>query len=164
MTFLPVFQEIQIDSADVLTATTATTRQDAGGLLADVGLANEASRWSAELCPDMAMAASARSRDTWLDPPGWIEPPNYGDFGRENIWKNSVILPRDTTLFSDKPILESTLGLAAAGNLEQVEVYSQIKIVKAWFAMMFLMHFVEAFVIRSNAFVPCFRFWPLHAQ
>ena len=57
MTFLPVFQEIQIDSADVLTATTATTRQDAGGLLADVGLANEASRWSAELCPDMAMAA-----------------------------------------------------------------------------------------------------------
>lgn len=35
--------------------------EDAGGLLADVGLANEASRWSAELCPDMAMAASARS-------------------------------------------------------------------------------------------------------
>jgi hypothetical protein len=58
MTFLPVFQEIQIDSADVLTAT-ATTRQDAGGLLADVGLANEASR-------DLAMAAPARSRDTWI--------------------------------------------------------------------------------------------------
>ena len=38
------------------------------------------------------------------------------------------------------------------------------KIVKAWFAMMFLMHFVEALVICSNAFVPCFRFWPLHAQ
>ena len=38
--------------------------QDAGGLLADVGLANEAARWSAELCPDLAMAASARGPDT----------------------------------------------------------------------------------------------------
>ncbi|CAK9046901.1 unnamed protein product [Durusdinium trenchii] len=35
--------------------------EDAGGLLADVGLANAAAKWSAEVCPDLACAASARS-------------------------------------------------------------------------------------------------------
>jgi len=35
--------------------------EDAGGLLADVGLANATAKWSAEVCPDMSCASSARS-------------------------------------------------------------------------------------------------------
>ncbi|CAJ1458948.1 unnamed protein product [Effrenium voratum] len=40
--------------------------EDAGGLLADVGLANIAAKWSAEVCPDLSCAASARSLATVL--------------------------------------------------------------------------------------------------
>ncbi|CAE7858930.1 unnamed protein product, partial [Symbiodinium microadriaticum] len=35
--------------------------EDAGGLLADVGLANQAALWASEVCPDLACASSARS-------------------------------------------------------------------------------------------------------
>lgn len=35
--------------------------EDAGGLLADVGLANQAALWTSEVCPDLACASSARS-------------------------------------------------------------------------------------------------------